>query len=115
MRNLLVGMMLVLFSMPLSAAEKNQPITTFTIQSVSISGDECTLSAKDVGGDTYYATGYAWLCENMRTGEKLSGYISSEFFLFGNPSRVTYLRLENGLTKKGKIKWNLFVVSSHFQ
>jgi hypothetical protein len=98
-----------------SMATKDQtpPTTTFTIQSVSLSGDTCLLSAKSAYGVTYYATGWARQCQYMRTGDTQTGYVKTRFSLVG--SNTTELYFQNGLSKKGKVIWNWFTVSSQSQ
>jgi hypothetical protein len=113
MRNLLVTTVLVSFSIQLLAAKTNQapPTTTFTIQSVTLSGNNCSLSVRSPDGVTYYATAWAWACGNMRTGDTLTGYVKTKDSLFAPPS--TELYFENGFSKKGKMKWSPpFEVSS---
>src|ERR1039458_5565098 len=95
-----------------SMATNNQtpPTTTFTIQSVTLTGDTCVLSAKSAYGTTYYATGWARQCQFMRTGDSQTGYVKTRYSLVG--PNTTELYFQNGYSKKGKVQWNWFTVSS---
>lgn len=86
-------------------------VTTFTVRSVNLRGDDCSLSVKSADGVTYYASAWAWMCGNIRTGDSLTGHVKINKSAF-SPT-TTYLYFRNGETKMETMKWSRpFVVSS---
>lgn len=124
MRNFFVAMVLVLISMRVLAAKPDQtpPTTAFTIQSVYIGVDTCSLSAKSVDGVIYHADGqFVGQCNFMRTGDTLLGYIKKYYLTPAWERALSYepqhtdLCFDDGISKKGKKKWSCFSVSSQSQ
>ncbi|MGD0154486.1 MAG: hypothetical protein ABSB50_00215 [Terracidiphilus sp.] len=114
--SLSVAWLLLISTLPcIAAKDQTPPTTTFTIQSVTLSGDECILSAKSAEGITYYASAYAWHCTGMKTGDRYVGYTKTHFYPFASPSMTTDLYFDAGRSKKGKQQWDYFSVSSQSQ
>jgi hypothetical protein len=106
--------LLALFLTPQLSATESPKINSI-VRSVSVSGDDCSVTVKGDDGTLYYADAYASACRPIATGDRLVGEVRSTWFPFGNPSRLVQLYIEAGLSKKGKMTWHVFTVTTQYR